>query len=238
MSNNYFLTGTDTDCGKTLIAAAILHKAKSQGFKSLGLKPVAAGANSHCDPVTSNAEGLANDDACLLIEASSEILAYSQVNPVLLKQAIAPHIAANNEGRRISISSLTGYVRGAMLQTADLRIIEGAGGWMVPINNSESLNNLAQQLKTPVILVVGMQLGCLNHALLTAKAIAADGLRIAAWVATETRACMPSFNENIATLKQLLPAPCLGVIRYETDISYQQVAEQLDISAILPKIET
>lgn len=222
MAKNFFVTGTDTDAGKTLVSEALLLKAAQQGLRTIGLKPVAAGAQ-----MTEN--GLQNDDARRLQQAATEKLPYEQVNPVLLEPPIAPHIAAVQAGRNLAVSRLAGFVRGAMMTPADLRIVEGAGGWLVPLNEREGLNDLASELKLDVILVVGMKLGCLNHALLTARMIAADGLRLAGWVATQVEPDMPVRDENLATLKALLPAPCLGFIPYKATITASDAAEYLHL---------
>lgn len=207
MAKNYFLTGTDTDCGKTLVASALLKCASDQGLKSLGLKPIAAGAIL----VDGN---LRNDDALLLMQHSSVKLPYTQVNPVLFEEAVAPHIAAEKSNRSITISQLEGFVRGALMTPADIRIIEGAGGWLVPVNRREPLSELPKRLKIDVIVVVGMKLGCINHAMLTVSAIARDGLTIAGWIANRVDAEMHCFDENLDTLQQIIPAPCLGVVPF------------------------
>ncbi len=212
MKKNYFVAGTDTDCGKTLVTEALLIKAGQQGLRTMGLKPLAAGA-------TMTAEGLRNGDALRLQEAATEKLPYSQINPILFEQAIAPHIAAAKSNKRVTASSLAGYVRGAMLQPADLRLVEGAGGWMTPLNEREPLSALPKLLELDVILVVGMKLGCLNHALLTARAIRQDGLQIAAWVATQIDPVMEVVEENIQSLSQMLGVPCLGFIPYLENIT-------------------
>ena len=214
---DYFVTGTDTDIGKTLVCEALLHKAAQQGLRTIGLKPLAAGA-------VDTGQGLQNEDALRLQQAATIKLPYSQVNPVALAEAIAPHIAAQKAGKVLSASRLAGFVRGAMMQSADLRLVEGAGGWLVPLNPREMLSELPRQLQLDVILVVGMKLGCLNHALLTARAIAADGLNLAGWVATQVDADMPVSEENLASLKSLLPAPCLGYIPYQADIDGEKAS--------------
>ncbi|NRB37108.1 MAG: dethiobiotin synthase [Pseudomonadales bacterium] len=229
MAKNFFITGTDTDAGKTLITQALLIKAAALGLKTLGLKPVAAGGM--VDIPGSDKQG--NDDAVKLMAASTEALPYAQVNPVLFSDPIAPHIAAEKEGRNVTIHSLTGFVRGAMMTRADFRLIEGAGGWMVPLNGREPLSALAKELKTPVILVVGMKLGCLNHALLTARAIRADGLEIAGWVGTQIDKDMSCVEENLASLKGMLGAPCLGFVPFQENVQAEAVAEHLDITALL-----
>lgn len=206
-SRHFFVAGTDTDVGKTLVACGILKAAEARGLRTLAIKPVAAGAEH-------TADGLRNQDAVMLMAAMTGELPYHQVNPVLLEPPIAPHIAAEQVGKRITVSQLAGLCRGAMMQAADLVLIEGAGGWRVPLNRHELLSGLAVELQAPVILVVGMKLGCINHALLTADAIRADGLRIAGWVANQIDPHMPCFDENLSSLKVMLEAPCLGVVPF------------------------
>lgn len=227
MAQNFFLTGTDTDCGKTFITSALLHKGCEAGLKTLGLKPIAAGA--------SMIDGsLKNEDALSLMQYSSVKLPYTQVNPVVLEPAIAPHIAAEQQGKRFTISQLEGFVRGALMTPADLRIIEGAGGWLVPVNRREPLSELPKRLRIPVILVVGMKLGCINHAMLTLAAIANDGLPIAGWVANTIDAQMPCFDENIDTLKQIIGAPCLGVIPYFNKKTHDEAIAKAAELLVLP----
>jgi len=205
-SQRYFIAGTDTDAGKTFVATALLERANQLGQTSLGLKPISAG----CDEVAGE---LHNDDALKLMAASSIKLEYSQVNPFAFAPPIAPHIAAQEVGRRLTVSQIQGMVQGAMMSgRADFTLIEGAGGWRVPVNSREFLSRLPQLLEMPVILVVGMKLGCLNHARLTAEAIRADGLAINGWVANCVQPAMPYFEQNIESLQSLIAAPCLGVV--------------------------
>jgi len=202
----FFVTGTDTGVGKTHASVALLQALAAQGRTTLGLKPVAAG----CDATT---DGLRNEDALALQAAATVKLPYAQVNPVALAEAIAPHIAAAHEKRRIGVTQLAGLVRGALMQgRADVTLIEGAGGWRVPLNERETLADLARELDVPVILVVGVRLGCISHALLTAEAIRRDGRVLAGWVANAIDATMPAREENIATLRAALGAPLLGVL--------------------------
>lgn len=222
MAKNYFIAGTDTDVGKTLVAQALLIKAQQAGLRTIGLKPVAAGAEETED-------GWQNDDAQRLQRLATEALPYSQVNPVVFKMPVSPHIAAQKEGRSTSVSRLTGYIRGAMMQPADFRLVEGAGGWMVPVNDREPLSKLVVDLQLPVILVVGLKLGCLNHALLTARAIQQDGLPIAGWVATQIDPDMLCLQENIDSLHNMINAPCLGVIKYKKGIEAIEAAESLTL---------
>lgn len=223
----YFVTGTDTDAGKTLITSALLVAAASQGRKVIGLKPVAAGC-------VETSEGLRNDDALALMAASNVPISYDEVNPVALAPAMAPHLAANAAGRRLSVRQLSGYVRAAASHRPDLLLIEGAGGWWVPLSEREYLSGLARELQAPVILVVGLRLGCLNHALLTTGAIRADGARLAGWVGTVLDPAMPGLEGTVATLRERLPAPCLGVVPHLPQPSAGAAAEHLDLAPLLP----
>ena len=194
----FFVTGTDTEVGKTWVSCRLLERAREAGLSCYGLKPVAAGCEETSD-------GWRNEDALQLMAASSVTLPYEIVNPVAFKAPVAPHIAAQQEGKDISLARLVGYVRGALsAYPADLILIEGAGGWRVPLNSREMLSGLAKELDVPVIQVVGMKLGCINHALLTADAIEKDGLRYAGTMAN----CfgeMAVQEENLLTLRQHLP---------------------------------
>lgn len=204
----YFITGTDTEVGKTRVTVELLKALNRQGLQTLGLKPLAAGADEHEGEWT-------NEDALALRDAASVKLAYEQVNPVLLKAPMAPHLAAERERRSLSLRTLEGHCRGTlMMNRYDIALIEGAGGWRVPLNPRESLAGLPKILNCPVILVVGMRLGCLNHALLTAEAIQRDGLTLAGWVANCIDPDMAELDANIATLTTLIPAPRLGIVPY------------------------
>ena len=202
MTRTWFVTGTDTGVGKTAISCALLVAAREAGLKTAAIKPVAAG----CD------EAGHNEDALQLMDCMTEPLEYSQVNPVALTAAIAPHIAAHQEQRSLQSSRLAGLCRGVMSGGADFVLIEGAGGWRVPLNARETLADLAVQLQVGVILVVGMRLGCINHALLTAEAIARDGLKLVGWIANQPGETMPCYQENLETLQRRLGAPLLGEV--------------------------
>lgn len=201
----YFVAGTDTDVGKTLVAAGLLAAAVNKGVRALAIKPVAAG----CE-VTS--EGLRNEDALKLIEQMNVELPYHEVNPVALEPAIAPHIAAEQIDTRLSLSALVEHCQRVLAGFDGFALIEGAGGWRLPLNSSEYLSGLPRQLDIPVVLVVGMKLGCLNHAQLTLEAIERDGLKVAGWVANGIDPEMCCFEENLASLKNSIKAPLLGVI--------------------------
>ena len=194
MKKRYFVTGTCTDVGKTFVTVALLHQLKQENYQTLALKPIAAGCEQTPD-------GLRNEDALLLQSAMTASLSYEQINPVALERAAAPHLVAAEEGRRITVSRLEGICRGALLTPADVTLVEGAGGWRVPLNERETLADLAVALKMPVILVVGMRLGCINHALLTQEAIQRDGLPIAGWVANHVDPDMAYADENVETLQ-------------------------------------
>lgn len=224
---SYLVTGTDTGVGKTLVSCALLRAAASAGYSTAAIKPVAAGAINH-------GEGLRNEDALQLQAASSLQLAYDEVNPICLEAALAPHIAAKQAGRRLSVERITGFCQGMLMQRATVTVIEGVGGWRVPLNDRETFADVAKQLKLPVILVVGMRLGCLNHALLTAEAIIRDGLTLAGWVANTIDPAMPARSENLQTLQeQLLMMPLLADIPFlssppSTDIA----ATHIDLAAL------
>ncbi|MCH8531122.1 MAG: dethiobiotin synthase [Saccharospirillum sp.] len=206
MKQRFFITGTDTEVGKTRVTVAMLEALNEAGLRSLGLKPLAAGA-------VEVGGRWVNEDALALQAAASLDLDYDLVNPVLLRAPMAPHLAAELEQKRLSVQSLAGYCRGTLMtQPYDVALIEGAGGWRVPLNRRETLADLPRALNCPVILVVGLRLGCLNHALLTAEAIERDGLALAGWVGNNIDPDMAAHEANLNTLKAMLPAPCLGVL--------------------------
>ena len=220
----FFIAGTDTDVGKTLVAAGLLVAAKNQGFTTAALKPLAAGSQK-------TEAGLRNSDALLLQSVITQPLVYEHINPIALEAAIAPHIAAQQEKRVLSADRIAGFCRGSLNQ-ADFTLVEGAGGWRVPLNPQETLADVAKILRLPVILVVGMRLGCISHALLTAEAIRNDGLQLAGWVANCIDADMPVLHENIHSLAMRIPAPCLGVVPWLDDATPASVAALLDPDAL------
>jgi dethiobiotin synthetase len=201
----FFVTGTDTGVGKTLVATALLHAAGARGLRTLGLKPVAAGCSG-------SAGRRVNEDALALQAAATVRLDYGQVNPLALGQAIAPHLAAAAEGLRLEVAPLARAVRSTAAVPHDLLLAEGAGGWLVPLNERETMGDLAAALGWPVILVVAMRLGCLNHALLTAAAVRAAGLSLAGWVANCAGAPMAALEANVSTLQTRLGARLIGCV--------------------------
>ncbi|MDR1889938.1 MAG: dethiobiotin synthase [Zoogloeaceae bacterium] len=203
MTSAFFITGTDTEVGKTYATSALLHRARQSGFTALGLKAVAAGVG---------ADGKNEDVEALRAASSPDLELPERIrNPYLFAPPIAPHIAAQEAGVRMEFAVIQSAVRRAA-QQADVVLLEGAGGFRIPLGPEGDSADLAQLLGLPVILVVGMRLGCLNHALLTVEAILARRLPLAGWIANSILPDMPSYADNLATLKKLMPAPLLGVI--------------------------
>lgn len=220
-----FITGTDTGVGKTLVAAALVHLAAAVGRRVVGLKPVASGADR-------TADGLRNEDALALQAASSVALPYELVNPYCFEPAIAPHLAAAEEGVAIEVPRLLGAFRAAT-RRADLAIVEGAGGWRVPLHPEGFLSDLPEQLGLGVILVVGLRLGCLNHARLTFEAIGRAGRSpLVGWIGNGIDPGFSHQDETIATLARLLGRPALAVIPALPDTTPGRVAAHLDRPAL------
>lgn len=218
---SFFVTGTDTGVGKTIVSAAILEAAAAKGLRTLGMKPTASG----CDITP---DGLRNEDALALMHAMTESLAYEQVNPIALEPAIAPHVAAAQVGRQVTAERLAGFCRGLQMRPADLLLVEGAGGWRVPLNERETYSSVPLLLQMPVILVVPLRLGCINHALLTAEAIRRDGLMLAAWVANRPDAQpMECEQETLGYLRSHLSAHCLGVLPWQAEPEPVALSENL-----------
>jgi dethiobiotin synthetase len=199
--HGFFVTGTDTGVGKTVAACALLHALAAKGLRVAGMKPVAAGRE---------ADGSFHDVEAL-IAASTVRAPREWVNPYAFDPPMAPHIAAARAGVRISIERIRDACA-RLAALADSVVVEGAGGLLVPLDEGEDMADLAGALELPVVLVVGMRLGCLNHAFLTAEAIAGRGLSFAGWVANRMDPAMDAFEENLATLRGQLPGPLLGVI--------------------------
>ncbi|MDF1643419.1 MAG: dethiobiotin synthase [Pseudomonadales bacterium] len=222
---SYFVTGTDTDVGKTRIACGILEYARQRGLSSAAVKPMAAGCEQ-------TADGFQNEDALELMDAMTLSLPYSQVNPIALEPAIAPHIAAEQVGVEVSAEQLTEYCRKILNLESGITLVEGAGGWRVPINRTETFADVAKMLNLPVILVVSMRLGCINHAMLSLEAIRADGLSVAGWVANRVDAEMSCYQENLETLKRQIPEPCLGIVPHLEDPTGKEIAGCLNIETL------
>lgn len=223
-----FVTGTDTEVGKTRISAALLHWCAQQGWRSAGLKPVAAGTR-----VIDGQQ--VNEDVRALREASSVALSDAEVGPLQFTAACAPHIAAALDGRHIARAALWQHAHTLAAQ-ADVLVVEGVGGFCVPLGADWDTADLARDLGLPVLLVVGLRLGCINHALLTAEAVHARGLRLAGWVGNSLTPDMPWADENVATLREWLwqrhGAPCLGLVPWLAEPGAAAVAAQLDDAAL------
>lgn len=206
MTLAYFVAGTDTEIGKTFASCALLHAARAQGLCAVGMKPIAAGTDD---------QGR-NDDVEALIAASSLTLPRSTINPYLFTPAVAPHIAAAEEGVRIELDRITAAYREVTAQ-ADLVVVEGVGGFRVPLGRETDTADLAVALGLPIILVVGMRLGCINHALLTVEAIGHRQLPLAGWIANRIDPNMLRFEENLHALQERIDAPLLGTIPHLAD---------------------
>ncbi|PSJ18050.1 dethiobiotin synthase [Nitrosomonas supralitoralis] len=217
MVTGFFVTGTDTGIGKTTVSCALLHTFAAQGKKVVGMKPIAAGSE--------NGKWL---DVERLLAASNISVTHQQINPYAFDPPISPHIAAQQAGTEIDLA-LIHQAYQELKNKADIVIVEGAGGFLVPINQSQNGSDLAQALNLPVILVVGMRLGCLNHALLTVQAIRAAGLNLAGWVANCTDPQMQVLKQNIATLEQWLNCSLLGVLPFDKKIDIQENVISVDI---------
>jgi dethiobiotin synthetase len=219
-----FVTGTDTGIGKTLVSAAILHKLVSTGVRAAGMKPVAAGAEL--------IEGVwRNDDVDALAAASNLALPQSLTTPYWLREAVAPHIAAAHEGVRMDPVNLLDCVR-QVQQQAQAVVVEGVGGFRVPLTDDYDTADLAQQIALPVVLVVGLRLGCISAALLTAEAIRSRGLRLAGWVANTVDVQMLQLQANVQAIEARIAAPLLGVIPKLETPNAAQAAVYLDLSKL------
>lgn len=222
MTMGYFVTGTDTEVGKTWVSVGVITALKQRGLQVAAMKPVSAG----CDETE---QGLRNSDALWLQRHANVALAYDQVNPYALAPPIAPHIAAGQVGVEIDVKRLRAAYS-AMAAQADCVVVEGAGGWLVPLNDRHTMADLAQALGLPVILVVGIRLGCINHALLSAEAIARSGLPLAGWVANRVDRHCEVAQANIQAIAQRIEAPLLGEVPHLAAFDAEAVARHLAIA--------
>ncbi|MEN8166914.1 MAG: dethiobiotin synthase [Pseudomonadota bacterium] len=219
MTKGIFITGTDTGCGKTEITLGLMRQLQLSGRIVLGMKPVASGAEE-------THEGLRNRDALRIQRQGSLALDYEQVNPFAYVPPIAPHLAAERAGQPILLDRIREAFE-RLAARADWVIVEGVGGWLVPLGRETILPDMVSLLDLPVIMVVGMRLGCLNHALLTAESIANTGLALQGWIANYVDPDMQAEEGNLKTLCSWLPAPCLGAIPYLEQPSPERVGEHL-----------
>lgn len=229
---NLFVTGTDTDVGKTLVSCAMLAAFRKHGLSTVGYKPISAG----CEYTP---RGLENADAKALLAESSLPVTLTQINPIAYEPPVAPHIAAEKSGVAIcSQKILDGWKTLASMQP-DVLLTEGAGGWQLPINHVQTLPDVLTELNPRVVLVVGMRLGCLNHSLLTAQAVVHQGFELCGWIANYIQADMPYAAENIQTLKAMFNAPLLGEVPYlgaeeQHAGRFELAVDALDVSTLLP----
>lgn len=213
MSKTIFITGTDTGVGKTHVSCALIRALQNAGRSVLAVKPVASGA----EPIDGE---LKNEDALALQQALQSSVPYPLLNPFVFAPAIAPHIAARQAGVELSVARIVESLSWLRESDAEVVIIEGAGGWLVPLNERETFADLAASVGDGVVLVVGMRLGCINHALLSVSAIAQSGLPLLGWVANNPQPRMPMYDENLAYLREHIQAPMLAELAYnETALS-------------------
>jgi dethiobiotin synthetase len=225
VTHGLFVTGTDTGIGKTLVACALLRALAGRGRRVVGMKPVAAGAELRDDEWR-------NEDVDALAAASNVRVELAAANPYLLRLPVAPHIAAHEEGIGMELAVIE-RAFAALRAVTDLVVVEGVGGFRVPLAPDADSADLAVRLELPVILVVGLRLGCINHALLTAEAIAVRGLRLAGWVANRIDPQMAKADENVASLRQWIAAPFLGDVPYLAHPDPAAVAGMLDLEQLL-----
>lgn len=220
----YFITGTDTGVGKTLVACALLQAFVNQGNNAVGMKPVAAGC-------VETPAGLYCEDVENLRAAGNVVASRELVNPYALISPVAPHIAAEQAGVEISLEQIDSSFR-HLREMADVTVVEGVGGFVVPLNSRQDTADMAEMLGLSVILVVGMRLGCINHALLTAQAIRHKNLRLAAWVANRIDPDMDAFDENLHALETRLSAPLLGIIPYQAEVNLAAASGLMDLNIL------
>lgn len=224
----FFVTGTDTGVGKTAVSCGLLRALARAGIRAVGMKPVAAGC-------TATADGWRSDDAEQLRAASSVAAPRELVNPYALEAPIAPHIAARRAGVVVDLSRIEAAYR-ELAERADVVVVEGVGGFRVPLNDAEDSADLARRLDLPVILVVGLRLGCLNHAQLTADAIAAAGLSLAGWVANRIDPRMDASDDNRDALARRLPGPLLGDVPFDPAGTADSIALHLRLAPLAGRL--
>lgn len=202
-----FIAGTDTGIGKTHASCALIHALRHAGSTAAGMKPVASGCEE-------TADGLRNEDALALQQASSApVPAYATISPLAMREPLSPHLAAQRDGVTIALKPMRAAFE-QLLASHEHVVVEGVGGWMVPLAPGLDASEIPLAWRLPVILVVGLRLGCLSHARLTARAIVEDGCELLGWIGNRIDPQMAAVEENLATLEDLLPAPCLGVLEH------------------------
>lgn len=225
MIKTFFIAGTDTEVGKTVVSKAILQALAAKGLTTIGYKPIAAGCKE-------TPEGMRNSDALHLQQAATQDVPYADVNPYTLIAPTSPHIAAKREGVEIDFDVLSEKLAHHK-ECADVVLVEGAGGWRVPVSDSDYLSSWVQREKLPVILVVGIKLGCLSHAMLSVEAIKNDGLELIGWAANRINPGTENYADIIQMLEANIPAPKLGEIPYVPSVKKRDIGKYMDISPII-----
>lgn len=227
--SGFFITGTDTEIGKTFVSSLLIKMFVEEGFNVVGMKPIATGAK--------NIDGvLKNDDALSLMDASNVDVDYQIINPYVFEPAVSPHIAAQEAGVEITCDVIKSNFE-QLEKKSDVVVVEGVGGWLAPLSSHTTVADLAEELHLPIILVVGLRLGCLNHALLTAQAIRQSGLPIAGWVANHVTKDFSSAEENISTLKHFLnDFPFLGSIPYQTNFNDEHPVHHINKETLIDRL--
>jgi dethiobiotin synthetase len=224
VTKTYFVTGTDTEVGKTVASCTLLQAANAQGFNAIGYKPVASGSEQ-------TPEGLRNSDA-LLLQANSRVkLPYSMINPIVFEAPTSPHIISEKMGLPIDFSVINQGLLDIQRQ-GDWVLVEGAGGWYTPLSTEKTYADWVIEQQLPVILVVGVKLGCINHALLTLEVIHSAGLLVAGWIANEVEPAGAYQAEYLATLKRMIKPPCLGILPYQPQLNESTLGQYLDLSLL------
>jgi dethiobiotin synthetase len=219
-----YVTGTDTGIGKTLASCALLHALRGHGLRVAGMKPVASG----CERIDG---AWRNADALALQAAGEPGVDYADINPYALEHPLAPELAARDAGIEVTLPPvLAAYAR--LADRADALIVEGVGGWAAPLSSSLMQADLVRALQVPAVLVVGLRLGCLNHALLSARALAADRIHLAGWIASHVDPAMARVEDNLAMLRERMPAACWGVLPHAPDTDPGAMARHLRIPVL------
>jgi dethiobiotin synthetase len=220
-ANSYYITGTDTGIGKSVASASLLHALRARGLRAVGMKPVASGCED-------TADGWRNEDALMLQRASDPRPAYADINPYALPNPLAPELAATDAGVEIALPRIVAaYER--LNAMAEAVVVEGVGGWAAPITAMLDQVDVVRALELPVVMVVGLRLGCINHARLTARAIAADGVQLAGWIANDIDPVMARMDDNVAILQRVLPVPCWGRLPYSVSPDPAMLAQRLRV---------
>jgi dethiobiotin synthetase len=225
VARSFFVTGTDTGVGKTLVSSALIRAFVSRGKKVIGMKPLASGSDR-------TAQGLRNSDALSLQQSANVAADYDTINPYCFEPAIAPHLAAQQANVAVELSVLQQAYR-RLAERSEIVIVEGAGGWRVPLTPTGYISDFPEAERMAVILVVGLRLGCLNHALLTAEAIQAGPCRLVGWVGNLIDPDFALLQQNLDTLRERLPAPCLGVLPHVTTPDPQSLSTLLNVGVLL-----